>query len=212
MSHLLHSPSAAADFIGPAGRVALVLERKLQRSRPTGEPIRQLFSGPPGTGKTALALMLARQLAGSEFGYELINGANITADTVRRWHAEFFVGSMFTDWRVLVLDEADGISPQAQKLLLTFLDQLPRYRAVFATTNHETSELIERFQTRFQLWRIEKPITAEIGDHLRARLAGAHPSVTASTISNIAIACNGNVRSALLDLESELDVAASLHA
>lgn len=215
MSTLLHHPASASGFIGPAGRVALVLERKLQRHRQTGEPFRQMFSGPPGTGKTALALMLARQLAASEFGYELINGGNVTADTVRRWHSEFFVGSMFTDWRAIIIDEADGVSAQAQKLLLTFIDQLPRHRAVFATTNHETSELIERFQTRFQLWRIGKPEPREIVDHLldhlRARVDGPGAiAIAPATLGRIAEACNGNVRSALLDLESELDVAAAL--
>lgn len=204
MSAFLHPPSSASGFIGQAGRVARVLEQKIQRARATGQPMRNLFSGPPGTGKSALALMLARQLAGSEFGYEVVNGANITADTVRRWHTEFFAGSMFADWRVLLLDEADGISQQAQKLLLTFLDQLPPHRAVFATTNQDTSELIERFQTRFQAWRITPPETGEIAAHLRAvSTVRVEPAV----LARIATACGGNVRSALLDLESEIDVA-----
>lgn len=194
-----YTPSTAAELIGPARAVGLSLERKVARIQDTGLPLKLFFTGAPGCGKTSLALILARQLAHHELGMQSINGADVGADAVRRYRDEFFPASMFSDWRVLVINEADKISPQAQVLMLTLLDDLPRFRAVICTSNLETADLIERFQTRFQLWKIGSPAADEI-TALINRLVG--PGLDGRTIAK---ACAGNVRSALLDTESALD-------
>ena len=43
------------DFIGPARRVAHVIDRLLVTALPTGVPVKLLLLGRPGLGKTALA-------------------------------------------------------------------------------------------------------------------------------------------------------------
>lgn len=201
----LTPPATATGFIGPAARIATSLEIKVRALRAAERPFRAFFCGPAGVGKTALCLMAARQLTGSELGFEMLNGANVTADVVRRWHDEFFAGSMFNAWRALVIDEADCISPQAQRLMLTFLDQLPARRAVFCTSNATDAELIERFQSRFQLWNVPAPTVGEITAILR-RSAPALPEIT---LRDIAAGCGGNVRAALNDAQTALDYAAT---
>lgn len=195
------------NLIGPAASIHRALSAKVARALTSIQPpsLRLFFSGEPGTGKSSVASLLARQLSGHELGIEKINGADVGADTVRAWRENFLGASMFSDWRVLLIEEADKVSAQAQVLMLTLLDDLPSRRAVLCTSNATTGELIERFQTRFQLWRFASPDAESISALLTARF----PTVAPATLTNIARSCGGNVRAALLDSESAADFAAA---
>lgn len=190
---------------GPASRIHRSLESKVERARSSGSPLRLFFSGSPGVGKSATAALLARRIAGHELGIEKINGADVGADTVRHWREHFTTASMFSDWRVLVIEEADKVSAQAQVLMLTLLDDLPPRRAILCTSNLDTGDLTPRFQTRFQFWTFTAPTAEEIHILLRERF----PGLPAAKLTQISHACQGNVRSALLDAETAADFAAN---
>ena len=196
-----------STLIGPAARFHRTLTAKCERHITSGLPLRLFFSGEPGTGKSTVAALLARQLARHELGIQKINGADVGAETVREWGQGAFTGSsMFSDWRVLIIEEADRVSAQAQVLMLTLLDDLPKQRAVICTSNLATQDLTARFQTRFQLWEFKGPMAAEIESHL---VTLHHQSVHRDVLTRIATASNGNVRQALLDAESAADAAAA---
>ena len=193
-------------LIGPAARFHRTLTAKCARHITSGDPLRLFFSGEPGTGKSTVAALLARQLARHELGIQKINGADVGAETVREWGQGAFTGSsMFSDWRVLIIEEADRVSAQAQVLMLTLLDDLPKQRAVICTSNLATQDLTARFQTRFQLWEFKGPESGNIFDFLSDKF----PDLPASICQQIATASNGNVRQALLDAESAADAAAA---
>lgn len=200
MTPSTYHASTAAELIGPARIIGLNLERKIGRIIHTGQPLKLYFTGDPGCGKSNLAAILARQLAGHELGIHKINGGDVTTESVRQFRAEFNTASMFSDWRVLLIEEADKINAAAQVLMLTVLDDLPKFRAVLCTSNVTGAELIERFQTRFQMLPVGPPSPADICA-LIDRLTGGRVHNSAK----IAAACNGNVRAALLDAESALD-------
>ncbi len=189
---------------GPAALYHRALDAKVTRALHDGNAMRLFFSGSPGTGKSTVAGLLARRLAGHELGIEKINGADVGAETVRHWRDHFLPSSMFTDWRVLLIEEADKVSTQAQVLMLTLLDDLPKRRAVFCTSNLDTDDLTARFQTRFQFWTFAGPTPEEI----QVLLASSFPVLSAEKITKISNACQGNVRQALLDAESASDFAA----
>lgn len=192
-----------ADLIGPAGHVADILEAKAARlKRAANQPLKLLFYGVPGVGKTDLAFRVARDLAGHELAIEHLNGKEVSADTVRDWLGNMQGGSLFGDWQVKIVDELDRCSRDAQDLLLTYLDRLPPCRAFIGTSNLDLDSLQERFQTRLQQFRVEPPSTDELVELLRAR------RIPLSAAQQIAVGSGGNVRAALLDAESYLDTQA----
>ena len=85
--------------------------------------------------------------------------------------------------------------------MLAYLDRLPRDRAFIGTSNLQLDLLTERFQTRFQAWKITAPDSVEIARWLVRRWKAPK-----SLADQIAVGCGGCVRAALADLESAMDM------
>lgn len=196
----IYTPSTAQDFIGPARKLAAVLDRKAQDMATTGDPARLLITGVPGCGKTSLANMFARILAGHVTSIEAINGRNVSADKVRAWIDSAQYKPITGGYSVKVINELDTATPQAQDLLLSYLDELNPFHAVIATSNQSLASLSERFQTRFQHFRLAVPSADEIAEFLHGFGLNGQSETIART-------CKGNVRAALLDAQSVLDCA-----
>ena len=119
-----------------------------------------LFDGDTGTGKTSAAIALANDLGvdvnQAEFGglYQIPSGEQ-TGDTVRRLvnslHTRPFSGS---GWKVLIVNEADHMTPNAAMVWLDALERLPRETVVIFTTN-EAEKLPRRFRTRCECLHFE---------------------------------------------------------
>jgi hypothetical protein len=83
------------------------------------------------------------------------------------------------------------------------LDKLRPGKAFIGTSNLQLDLLTERFQTRFQAWKITAPDADEIAAWLVRRWKAPK-----SLAHEIALGCGGCVRAALADLESAYDMGA----
>ena len=191
-------PETPDDLIGPAAQICRAI--LAAAGRDGDAPVLALFTGDPGTGKSSAAGIIAHRLASHPTMIEHLNGKDVNADRVRAWKGRFGYGSLFGGHTVLWLDEIDQATPAAQVDMLTLLDTLPPNWAVLATTNVPVDRLEERFQTRFQHWEVTAPKSPEI-----AGLLERWPEIPVSTSRKIAELAAGNVRAALLDLQSALD-------
>jgi len=196
-------PAILADLIGPAAAVGRILESKILRLRADpGATLKAMFYGAPGVGKTELARLLAAALGNHPFAIEEVSGLRVNVELVKDWMSTAGVGALFGDWQVKVVHEMDRIPTAAQDLLLHYLDTLPPRRAFIGTSNLQMDLLQERFQTRMQTWKVEGPSTEEI----IAFITDRWPIIPRQIAAQIAVGCGGNVRAALLDTESQLDV------
>jgi MoxR-like ATPase len=112
-----------------------------------------IFEGDTGTGKTSAAKALAHDLgcaveAMEMGGLEEIASGELTADAVRdcarRMRNIPFYGS---GWKLIVCNEADRMSPQAEAVWLDVLEALPPRVLVIFTTNH-AGRLSQRLRDR----------------------------------------------------------------
>lgn len=190
-------PSTSQGFIGPAHRLARLLEGKAGNL--AGAPAKLLLYGPPGTGKTQLANMFGGLLAGHKTQIESVNGRRVTPELVRRWMDSAPYLPLFGSYTVKIVNELDTCSAAVQDLLLSYLDDLPGHNAFIGTSNMTLSALAERFQTRLQQFRVEGPNTAE----LTALVVSF--GIDAQRSAQIAVGSGGNVRAALLDAQSVID-------
>lgn len=199
-------PLEVDDFIGDAKRVAKMFQAKATELRELAAAkketcVKILLYGPPGTGKTRLALFLAERIAGHSSCIETVSGRSVNIDLVRRWQETCRYYPLHGLFTVRILNELDLCPPAAQDLLLQFLDEQPSYSAFIGTSNLQLNLLAERFETRLQQFKIDNPSTEDIGLFLMKRWG-----LRKQKAMEIAVGSGGNVRAALLDAQSVLDV------
>lgn len=199
-----YNPQNPEEFIGADGAAAVAgAIRRIVTMAMANEnaPIKLLLPGPPGTGKSALALYLQRLLGCNKFSTMKLNGTQVRIETVEQMASQMHYRSLFGDYRMIWIDEADEIPRVAQVRFLTLLDDLPAGVAVICTSNSSMRNFEDRFQSRFQAFDVKAPTTQEIEWLLRKWVDGP-------TAAAIAQSARGNVRQALLDAQGVVQMAA----
>jgi replication-associated recombination protein RarA len=167
-----------------------------------------LFVGASGTGKTSMALALAK-LIPAELHHIPSQNCNLeTIERVRRT-CQYVPAAGFKAHLVLV-DEADRMSEAAQVALLSKLDgtdKAPNTIWIFtcnATDRFEPRFLSRHFRVEFSTYAIAKDTAAFLE---KVWDAEAPEAATKPNFTRLVKDANNNIREALMSLEMELMVA-----
>jgi DNA polymerase III delta prime subunit len=115
-----------------------------------------LFSGAPGVGKTTLAKILIKQLEIDDFDVLEINASRENSiDTIRDKITGFVQTMPFGDFKVVLLDEADYISPNGQAALRGVMETYHASARFILTCNYP-NRVIPALHSRCQGFHIEK--------------------------------------------------------
>ena len=115
-----------------------------------------LFSGAPGVGKTTLAKILLNQLdvEGSDV-LEINASRENSVDTIRDKITNFVQTMPFGDFKVVLLDEADYITPNGQAALRGVMEMYHQSARFILTCNYP-NRVIPALHSRCQGFHIEK--------------------------------------------------------
>ena len=115
-----------------------------------------LFVGNPGTGKTTLARVIVNDILKCNYLY--INASDESGiDTIRHNITNFAQTKSFDGGvKVVILDEADGLTPQAQAALRNTMETFAKYCRFILTANYK-HKIIPALQSRCQALDI-KPV------------------------------------------------------
>ena len=115
-----------------------------------------LFSGAPGVGKTTLAKILLHQLdvEGSDV-LEINASRENSVDTIRDKITNFVQTMPFGDSKVVLLDEADYITPNGQAALRGVMEMYHQSARFILTCNYP-NRVIPALHSRCQGFHIEK--------------------------------------------------------
>jgi replication factor C small subunit len=126
-----------------------------------------LLYGKAGTGKTTLAKILVKNI---ECDYLYINASDENSvDTVRTKVRHFASTVGFKDLKVIILDECDYITPNAQAALRNLMETFSKHCRFILTCNY-VERIIDPIQSRCQLFQIIPPSKKEVAQKLHTIL------------------------------------------
>ena len=118
-----------------------------------------LLFGRAGTGKTTLAKLLVNNI---ECDYLYINASDENnVDTVRNKVKNFASTIGFKDMKIIILDECDYITPNAQAALRNLMETFSKHCRFILTCNY-VERIIDPIQSRCQAFQIIPPSKKEV--------------------------------------------------
>lgn len=115
-----------------------------------------LFSGSAGIGKTTLAKILINLLDVDEYDVLEINASRDNGVDFIRFKIEGFVSTMpFGKFKIVLLDEADYLSPNAQAVLRGLMESYSETARFILTCNYP-HKIIPALHSRCQGFHVEK--------------------------------------------------------
>jgi len=123
-----------------------------------------IFYGPAGTGKTTLAKLLVNNLDCSHLYINASDERGI--ETIRDKVSSFASTMSFSPLKVVILDEADFLTIQAQASLRNVIETFSRTTRFIMTCNY-IERIIDPLQSRCQVLKIVPPNKLKIFGHLK---------------------------------------------
>ena len=163
-----------------------------------------LFAGPAGTGKTTLAIVLARELYGDDWKnyFMEINASDDNGvDTVRqdiKGYAQ--VGIIGQKFKIIFMDEADSITGPAQNALRRIIEtNSEKCRFIFSC--NYPNKIIDPIKDRCVIFRFKPLKSQDIKMMLEKVSKEEGIEITPSALMVLAVLSNGSMRKALNTLE-----------
>jgi len=125
--------------------------------------INMLFYGPPGCGKTTLSKLIVNNL---DCDYLFLNASDERGIDTIRDKVQGFAGSVsFKPIKIVILDEADYLTIQAQASLRNVIETYSRFTRFILTCNY-IERIIDPLQSRCQVLKIIPPSKPTVAKHI----------------------------------------------
>jgi DNA polymerase III delta prime subunit len=149
-----YRPSKLEDYVGNEH-----LKSKVEGYLESGDIPHLLLYGKAGTGKTTLAKLIVNSV---DCDYMIINASDENnVDTVRNKVKSFASTIGFKPFKVIILDEFDYMTPNAQAILRNLMETFSRHCRFILTCNY-VEKVIEPIQSRCQTFQIVPPTKKDV--------------------------------------------------
>jgi replication factor C small subunit len=151
-----YRPTTLEGYVGNE-----VIKSKIEDYLKQGSIQNLLLHGVAGTGKTTLAKLLVKNI---DCDYLYINASDERGiDTIREKIQPFALSMGFNDVKIVILDEADYLTPQAQATLRHTIEACSSTTRFILTCNY-LERIISPLQSRCQTFEITPPSKQKVNN------------------------------------------------
>lgn len=181
-----YRPSTLDDYIGNDA-----IKDKIRNMISQNDISHLLLYGSAGTGKTSLAKIIAKS---TDCDYLYLNLSDTNGiDTVRDVIKEFASSISFKTYKLIICDEFDGATPNAQSALRNIMETFSRNTRFILTCNY-VERIIEPIQSRCQTFNITPPSKKEVAVKLATILQEEGIDFKNEDIVTIVTSCYPDIR------------------
>jgi replication factor C small subunit len=153
-----YRPTDLENFVGNEH-----IKTQIQTFLNQNDLVNMLFYGPAGSGKTTLAKLITKNL---DCDHLLINASDERGiETIRDKVSGFASTASFKPLKVVILDEADFLTIQAQASLRNVIETFSRTTRFIMTCNY-VERIIDPLQSRCQVLKVIPPSKGEVAVHI----------------------------------------------
>jgi replication factor C small subunit len=177
-------------------RLKLLLERR-------NELPHLLFAGPPGTGKTTMAIIIAKEVLGELWNDYTLSlnasderGINMVRERVKTF-ASYADRRQGVPFRIVMLDESDEMTKEAQTALRRIMEESSRFTRFILICNY-SSGIIDPIQSRCAIFRFRRVDEKGVIECLKRITKDEKIKITSESVfESIFEATNGDLRQAI---------------
>jgi replication factor C small subunit len=149
-----YRPQTLADYVGNE-----TIKETIQQYLDNNDIPHLLFYGKAGTGKTTLAKLIVNTI---KCDHMIINASDENnVDTVRNKVKNFASSVGFAGFKVVILDEFDYMTPNAQAILRNLMETFSKHCRFILTCNY-LEKIIDPIQSRCQSFAITPPTKKDV--------------------------------------------------
>ena len=154
-----YRPTDLENFVGSES-----IKSTIQKQLDQNDIQNMLFYGPSGCGKTTLAKIISNNLDCSSL---ILNASDERGiETIRDKVTHFASTVSFKPIKIVILDEADFLTIQAQASLRNVIEKYSKSTRFILTCNY-IERIIDPLQSRCQTFKVVPPSKLEIAKHLK---------------------------------------------
>ena len=191
-----YRPRYLDDFVGDN-----TVRTKIQEYLNTGKLQNLLLFGPAGTGKTSLAKLIVGQLGADHLYINASDERGI--DTIRDKIIPFASSIGFNGLKVVILDESDYLTAQAQATLRNVMESFSASCRFILTCNY-LDRIISPLQSRCMAFGITPPSKKEVGQHILQICESEGINYTKEDLGQVIITHYPDIRKILNTLQGSL--------
>lgn len=164
-----------------------------------------LFAGPPGVGKTATSVCIAKEIYGEAWRENFLElnasderGIDVVRDRIKNFARSSFGGY---DYRVIFLDESDALTSDAQSALRRTMEQFSHNTRFILSCNY-SSQIIDPIQSRCTVFRFSPLSDEAVAEQIQRIAMSEGIEISEDGMEALVYAAAGDMRNAINDLQA----------
>ncbi len=165
-----------------------------------------LFTGPPGVGKTASAVSIAREMFGefwaenfTELNASDERGIDVVRNKIKTFAKTAPIGG--ASFKIIFLDEADALTNDAQSALRRTMEKYSSNCRFILSCNY-SSKIIEPIQSRCAIYRFRSLTDDAISQRIRYIAEKENLTITEDGLKALVYVAGGDMRKAVNSLQA----------
>jgi replication factor C subunit 2/4 len=185
------------------------IKKKIEKILEKKSVPNMIITGEPGTGKTSTILFLAKQLYGDNYEENVLElnasddrGLSIINNTIYPFCKKkiTYNNDNIPNHKLIILDEADSITPKAQNLLSNIISEFKKSTR-FAFVCNDCTQIIESIQSRSIIIKYPRISSYNLSYKLKYICETEKVNYTEDGIETLILVSDNDIRQAINNLE-----------